>query len=163
MFWLVFTEEITVLYRIIRKHNELYFECRDKTLGSQKPRHVKGSNKVAPLFLLEMLVGRGHLVYKIFYEGVALTQRDWEKTLEEEDFSEDLLDIQITSHLNVITLCGFATNVLLYPRSTKPAHTKKSQYSKPTSKKKVQSSWLYQNGEESVEGKVVGALQTADC
>ena len=135
-------------YSVNRTNLGMTFECLDGGFGSTKPRLVRRSQGMPILAMLDALWNRGHLTYLLRYKGVDVSPLDWSKMAEDKDFLVKDLEIVADSDLDVVTLCGYAMNVAT---GTGRAHGRiQPKYSRPTSKKSVQMSWLYQHGTELV-------------
>lgn len=123
------------------------FECLNGGIGSKKPRPVRDSKRTDVMTLLDILYGHKYLEFTIKMNGEELSQKEWNKLWNEDDFDGSGLQIAIRSDLDVLTLCGKAWLAI----KNQLAHSKASssqRYSKPKSRKAVQESWLYQHGAE---------------
>jgi hypothetical protein len=136
-------------YKLTEQNGDLYFECVNGGVGSLKPRLVKTqqvskTNGIGAIDLLDRMESRHHLKYSITYGGNAVSLSEWDDLVESEDFVLGDVDFEIESDLDVMTLCGFAA-VCASPYYSGDFKKKQNQkYKKPTSKKEVKSSWLYQ-------------------
>lgn len=137
---------------LVKQDGYLYFECVDGGIGSEKPRRVNDSKGLSVLNILDAMWERGHLSYQLQYDGRNLNEKEWNDLLDDETMDPSKLAIYVTSSLDVITLCGFAYAVINgnAPRKAQ----RKLKYKRPSSKKQVANSWLYQNATD-VQGETV--------